>query len=114
MFPFQRDSENDFGTLFPKIAALALKLPDNVKTVRRLTGPSFPLTSVDDENDGDQAFVCFQGIPLLQSGHSAAITLSQTQIACLLANAFFCTFPHRNDTSSNAEYRNYPSINFTR
>nr|XP_033502010.1 poly(ADP-ribose) glycohydrolase [Epinephelus lanceolatus] len=78
-------SENYFSKLFPKMAALALKLPDYVK----------------------------KAIPLLQSGHTAAITLSQVQISCLLANAFFCTFPHRNTSSSNAEYHNYPFINFT-
>ncbi|XP_029940493.1 poly(ADP-ribose) glycohydrolase-like [Salarias fasciatus] len=78
-------TENYVDRLFPKIAKLALKLPDEVKTA----------------------------IPLLRSGHVAAITLSQTQIACLLANAFFCTFPHRNTTRPNAEYHNYPSINFS-
>ncbi|XP_034752003.1 poly(ADP-ribose) glycohydrolase [Etheostoma cragini] len=77
--------ENNFSKLFPKIAALALKLPDLVQ----------------------------KGIPLLRSGHHASITLSQAQISCLLANAFFCTFPHRNTTHHNAEYHNYPSINFT-
>ncbi|TKS85032.1 Poly(ADP-ribose) glycohydrolase [Collichthys lucidus] len=79
-------TENYFSALFPKIAELALKLPDYVKKT----------------------------IPLLQSGHPATLTLSQLQIACLLANAFFCTFPHRNATAPNAEYHNYPSINFTR
>ncbi|KAE8285457.1 Poly(ADP-ribose) glycohydrolase [Larimichthys crocea] len=78
-------TENYFSALFPKIAELALKLPDCVKKT----------------------------IPLLQSGHPAILTLSQLQIACLLANAFFCTFPHRNATAPNAEYHNYPSINFT-
>ncbi|XP_051269085.1 poly(ADP-ribose) glycohydrolase [Dicentrarchus labrax] len=78
-------TDNYFGELFPKIAALALKLPDYVT----------------------------KAIPLLQSGHPASITLSQVQISCLLANAFFCTFPHRNATASNAEYHNYPSINFS-
>ncbi|XP_074473537.1 poly(ADP-ribose) glycohydrolase isoform X2 [Sebastes fasciatus] len=77
--------ENYFSKLFPKMAALALSLPDQVK----------------------------KAIPLLQRGHTAAITLSQVQISCLLANAFFCTFPHRNTTGSNAEYHNYPTINFT-
>ncbi|XP_069557268.1 poly(ADP-ribose) glycohydrolase [Brachyistius frenatus] len=77
-------SENNFDQLFPKIAALALNLPKIVK----------------------------KAIPLLQSGYTAAITLSQYQISCLLANAFFCTFPHRNTTSPTAEYNNYPSINF--
>ncbi|KAM6975864.1 poly(ADP-ribose) glycohydrolase [Tautogolabrus adspersus] len=78
-------TENYFSILFPKIAALALKLPEYVK----------------------------KAIPLLQRGQPLSITLSQVQISCLLANAFFCTFPHRNTTNNNAEYSNYPSINFT-
>ncbi|XP_063336297.1 poly(ADP-ribose) glycohydrolase [Pelmatolapia mariae] len=78
------DTENYFKTLFPKIAALALKLPDFVN----------------------------KAIPLLRKGQSAAITLSQVQISCLLANAFFCTFPHRNTSSPTAEYSGYPRINF--
>ncbi|XP_017287764.1 poly(ADP-ribose) glycohydrolase [Kryptolebias marmoratus] len=83
---FVPKAENYFETLFPKIAALALKLPDQVK----------------------------KAIPLLQRGQAAAITLSQVQISCLLANAFFCTFPHRNTSSPDAEYHSYPTINFTR
>ncbi|KAM8829325.1 poly(ADP-ribose) glycohydrolase [Spinachia spinachia] len=79
------DTENYFPKLFPKMAALALRLPDYVK----------------------------QSIQLLRRGKTASVTLSQVQISCLLANAFFCTFPHRNTTSSTAEYHNYPSINFT-
>ncbi|KAG9332041.1 hypothetical protein JZ751_016228, partial [Albula glossodonta] len=51
-------------------------------------------------------------IPLLQDGQSKSITLSQVQIASLLANAFYCTFPHRNATHPKAEYCNYPTINF--
>ncbi|RVE55511.1 hypothetical protein OJAV_G00235580 [Oryzias javanicus] len=78
-------SENDLNKLFPKIAALALKLPDEVQ----------------------------KAIPLLQRGRPASITLSQVQIACLLANAFFCTFPHRNASNPSAEYHSYPSINFS-
>uniref|UniRef100_A0A3Q0S3X3 poly(ADP-ribose) glycohydrolase n=1 Tax=Amphilophus citrinellus TaxID=61819 RepID=A0A3Q0S3X3_AMPCI len=57
-------------------------------------------------------FLCSQAIPLLRKGRSATITLSQYQISCLLANAFFCTFPHRNTSRPNAEYSGYPSINF--
>ncbi|TNM92080.1 hypothetical protein fugu_019092 [Takifugu bimaculatus] len=72
--------------LFQKIAALALKLPEYV----------------------------MKDIPLLQRGKAASITLSQVQISCLLANAFFCTFPHRNTTISKSEYHNYPTINFNR
>ncbi|KAM6897284.1 poly(ADP-ribose) glycohydrolase [Xenentodon cancila] len=51
-------------------------------------------------------------IPLLKRGMNHSITMSQEQVACLLANAFFCTFPRRN--SRKAEYCNYPDINFFR
>ncbi|XP_037340199.2 poly(ADP-ribose) glycohydrolase [Pungitius pungitius] len=78
------ETENYFPKLFPKMAALALRLPDYVK----------------------------KSVPLLRRGEAASVTLSQVQISCLLANAFFCTFPHRNTTSSTAEYHGYPSINF--
>ncbi|XP_075996761.1 poly(ADP-ribose) glycohydrolase-like [Genypterus blacodes] len=78
-------AENYFPALFPKIAALALKLPQYIK----------------------------KAVPLLQSGQSASITLSQVQISCLLANAFYCTFPRRNTAEPSAEYHNYPTINFS-
>ncbi|XP_038152580.1 poly(ADP-ribose) glycohydrolase [Cyprinodon tularosa] len=78
--------ENHFSTLSSKIAALALKLPEQLEKT----------------------------IPLLQRHQPATITLSQFQIACLLANAFYCTFPHRNTTKPDSEYHNYPSINFSR
>ncbi|XP_072342139.1 poly(ADP-ribose) glycohydrolase-like isoform X2 [Scyliorhinus torazame] len=55
-----------------------------------------------------------QPIPLLKEQRAHAITMSQEQAACLLANAFFCTFPHRNSTHPNAEYGNFPNINFSR
>ena len=50
---------------------------------------------------------------LLQQGIDHTMTMSQKQIACLLANAFFCTFPRRNSLKSS-EYCNYPDINFSR
>ncbi|KAJ8286386.1 hypothetical protein GJAV_G00038700 [Gymnothorax javanicus] len=56
---------------------------------------------------------CPKSVPLLRRGQSHSLTLSQTQIACLLANAFFCTFPHRNSTHPRAEFANYPTINFS-
>ncbi|KAJ8365692.1 hypothetical protein SKAU_G00145230 [Synaphobranchus kaupii] len=56
--------------------------------------------------------LCTQPIPLLKLKMNHSITMSQEQIACLLANAFFCTFPRRN--SRKSEYRNYPDINFCR
>ncbi|XP_028318023.1 poly(ADP-ribose) glycohydrolase [Gouania willdenowi] len=79
------NSQIYYRRLFPKIAALALRLPQEVKTA----------------------------VPLLQSGSSLSITLSQTQISVLLANAFLCTFPHRNSSGPNTEYHNYPTINFS-
>lgn len=42
-----------------------------------------------------------------------SITMSQEQIASLLANAFFCTFPRRN-AKMKSEYSSYPDINFNR
>lgn len=56
--------------------------------------------------------LCTMPIPLLKSRINHSLTLSQEQIACLLANAFFCTFPRRN--SRKSEYCNYPEINFYR
>uniref|UniRef100_A0A665VVH2 poly(ADP-ribose) glycohydrolase n=1 Tax=Echeneis naucrates TaxID=173247 RepID=A0A665VVH2_ECHNA len=56
--------------------------------------------------------LCTMPIPLLKSRVNHSLTLSQEQIACLLANAFFCTFPRRN--SRKSEYGNYPEINFYR
>jgi len=69
-----------FTKLLPSIISLALQLPD----------------------------ICTQPLPLLRQQHQHAITLSQQQIACLLANAFFCTFPQRNQHQSS-----YPGINFS-
>ncbi|KAL6094875.1 parg [Pungitius sinensis] len=56
--------------------------------------------------------LCTKPIPLLKGGMNHSITMSQEQVACLLANAFFCTFPRRN--SRRNEYGNYPDINFFR
>ncbi|CAJ1080265.1 poly(ADP-ribose) glycohydrolase isoform X2 [Xyrichtys novacula] len=56
--------------------------------------------------------LCTKPIPLLKAGMNHSITVSQEQVACLLANAFFCTFPRRN--SRRSEYYNYPDINFVR
>ncbi|KAM9734422.1 LOW QUALITY PROTEIN: poly(ADP-ribose) glycohydrolase [Menidia menidia] len=75
-------TENFFPSLIPKMAALALELPDLLK----------------------------QPVPLLRAGRGSALTMTQRQISCLLANAFFCTFPHRNDPRGHAHL---PSINFS-
>ena len=53
-----------------------------------------------------------QPMALLKQGQNESLALSQDQIASLLANAFFCTFPKRNSQGKRSEYANYPSINF--
>ncbi|TSM28142.1 Poly(ADP-ribose) glycohydrolase [Bagarius yarrelli] len=68
--------------------------------------------SKDWHFDGLRIFA--EPIPLLRQHCSHAITMSQVQISCLLANAFFCTFPHRNATHPGSEYGNFPTINFSR
>ncbi|KAJ1091696.1 hypothetical protein NDU88_004813 [Pleurodeles waltl] len=80
------EREYHLTVVIPKMAELALKLPN----------------------------ICPKPIPLLKKGHQRAITMSQQQVACLLCNAFFCTFPRRNATQGSSEYATYPSINFNR
>lgn len=75
-----------FEVLLPKVVQLALQLPVLI------TGP----------------------VPLLKRHTNGTISLSQLQIASLLANAFFCTFPRRNSTNPQSEYGRYPHINFNR
>ncbi|XP_066506640.1 poly(ADP-ribose) glycohydrolase isoform X2 [Hoplias malabaricus] len=77
--------ENNFSQVIAKTAKLALQLEDYIR----------------------------HPIPLLRQNRSHSITLSQVQISCLLANAFFCTFPHRNSTKPGSEYSNFPTINFS-
>ncbi|XP_058799277.1 poly(ADP-ribose) glycohydrolase-like [Phymastichus coffea] len=74
------------GTLVPRIVQLALQLPDLI------TAP----------------------LPLLKRHTNKSISLSQLQVASLLANAFFCTFPRRNSTNPQSEYGSYPYINFNK
>ncbi|KAF9185691.1 hypothetical protein BGZ50_002914 [Haplosporangium sp. Z 11] len=57
-----------FDVTLPRMQTLALRLPELIK----------------------------KPIPFLKQQQDAAVTLSQEQIACLLANAFFNTFPCRN------------------
>ncbi|KAM4703493.1 poly(ADP-ribose) glycohydrolase [Rhinophrynus dorsalis] len=61
----------------------------------------------------DLPIVCTKPIPLLKKGMNHSITMSQMQIASLLANSFFCTFPRRN-ARTKSEYSSYPDINFNR
>lgn len=80
------ESEKFFNHLLPKIIRLALRLPIIVQC----------------------------GIPLLKQGQNRSISLTQLQVACLLANAFLCTFPRRNTTKRKSEYSTFPDINFNR
>ena len=73
-----------FNVVFPRLVDLTLSLP-NIVT---------------------------HAVPLLKQQQDYAITISQKQAACLLANAFLCTFPYRNSTKHTAEYSNFPLINF--
>ncbi|XP_011504651.1 PREDICTED: poly(ADP-ribose) glycohydrolase-like, partial [Ceratosolen solmsi marchali] len=74
------------SSLIPKVVQLALQLP------ALITGP----------------------IPLLKRQSNKSISLSQLQVASLLANAFFCTFPRRNSTNPQSEFGLFPNINFNR
>ncbi|CAO3565275.1 unnamed protein product [Mortierella alpina] len=62
------ERQHFFDVTLPRMQALALRLPELVP----------------------------KKIPFLMMQTDSAITLSQEQIACLLANAFFNTFPSRN------------------
>eukprot|EP00118_Oscarella_pearsei_P008777 m.46863 g.46863 ORF g.46863 m.46863 type:complete len:618 (+) comp33742_c0_seq2:56-1909(+) len=74
-----------FQKTLPAMARLALRLPELIK----------------------------HPIPLLEQQKDHRITMTQEQISCLLANAFFCTFPRRNTQKAGSEYSSYPTINFS-
>ena len=78
------ETENFFGSVLPRLTQLTLKLPS----------------------------IMTHAVPLLRKGQPYSLTLSQEQIACLLANAFFCTYPRRNSNAPSSEFSSYPSINF--
>ncbi|KAG5896259.1 hypothetical protein JTB14_033556 [Gonioctena quinquepunctata] len=77
----EEENERFFSTILPKIIKLALNLPEIVPG----------------------------SIPLLKKGHNRSVSLSQLQIASLLANAFLCTFPWGKDIAGL-----YPGVNFVR
>lgn len=79
---FSNEDVNLFiNNVIPKIIELALKLPALIQCP----------------------------IPLLKKKMNHSISLSQEQAACLLANAFLCTFPRRN---MGRKHTDYPEINF--
>ncbi|CAG9764003.1 unnamed protein product [Ceutorhynchus assimilis] len=75
----QEESDSFFTDMLPNIISLALGLPELL--------PS--------------------GIPLLKQNRNRSLSMSQLQIACLLANAFLCTFPWKKSTAAT-----YPGVNF--
>lgn len=77
----EEDSAVFFESVLPKMIELALRLPELIKAP----------------------------VPLLKIEMNHSLSLSQEQAACLLANAFFCTFPGRKWKSSS-----FPEINFYR
>lgn len=79
----ESDTEFFFDNVMPKIIELALKLPEIIQAP----------------------------IPFLTQLSNQSISMSQQQAACLLANAFLCTFPRRNGGRKNTDY---PEINFNR
>lgn len=80
----QEKASDFFTTILPRLVSLALQLPT----------------------------VVTHAVPLLRKHDQHLMSFTQQQVACLLANAFLCTFPRRNSRSSTAEYSSYPSINF--
>ncbi|KAK4881299.1 hypothetical protein RN001_004618 [Aquatica leii] len=75
----EEEAEQFFNNLLPAIIRLALQLPE----------------------------ILPGNLPLLRRGSCRSISLSQLQIASLLANAFLCTLPWRKDVSNT-----YPGVNF--
>ncbi|RWS25726.1 poly(ADP-ribose) glycohydrolase-like protein [Leptotrombidium deliense] len=76
---FDLDERNSFfDNLLPKMVQLALRLPDLVT----------------------------QSVPILKQRENNTLFISQEQVGCLLANAFFCTYPKR------SQYKLLPEINF--
>ena len=51
---------------------------------------------------------------LLMRQKAQSLSMSQVQIASLLANAFLNTFPRRNTQKKQSEFSTYPDINFIR
>lgn len=78
------ETRSFFESVLPRVIDLALSLPSLVT----------------------------HALPLLKKQLDYSVSLSQQQVACLLANAFLCTFPRRNARGVNSEYASYPSINF--
>ncbi|CAF4663314.1 unnamed protein product, partial [Rotaria socialis] len=56
--------------------------------------------------------ICGQSPPLLCSGSNRSVTMSQEQVASLLACSVFCLYPMRSEQKAKNKYRNFPNPNF--
>ena len=80
-----RERQHLFFRTLPRVAALASALPA----------------------------LCRAPLPLLRAHTAGTVALTRRQVACLLAHAFFCTFPRRSPPLASAsEYRDFPTVNF--
>jgi poly(ADP-ribose) glycohydrolase len=102
-------AERYMTTVVPAMARLALRLPELITQVRHIVqNISFmECGRFWQSYNNRQKSWYFQPLPLLRQGKLSSVTMSQEQAACILANAFFCTFPGRNTSSPIL-----PSINF--
>ena len=71
-------------------------------------------TTSSDDKAGSKTLVSRWDIIIVTTQETVGLLhlLSHQQVACLLANAFLCTFPRQNARGATSEYSNYPSINF--
>ncbi|CAF0958393.1 unnamed protein product [Adineta steineri] len=56
--------------------------------------------------------VCPQPPPLLRTGSNRSVTMSQKQVASLLACSFFCLFPNRSYSKHRNKFSSFPHANF--
>ncbi|CAF0994283.1 unnamed protein product [Adineta steineri] len=56
--------------------------------------------------------VCPQPLPLLRTGLNRSVTMSQKQVASLLACSFFCLFPNRSYSKHRNKFSSFPHANF--
>lgn len=83
---FMKSPASFFDVLLPKISKLALETPDLFKSP----------------------------IPLLQKKTTHSISVSQEKLACMLANAFLCTFPKQENVPRGIGYSEINSQAFIR
>ena len=80
----QNEKKRFFDHVLPGIIRLAMEVPE------RVTGTP----------------------TLLMRYKTQSLSMSQSQISSLLANAFLSTYPRRNTQKRQSEFSTYPDINF--